>query len=296
MGQPTHDQLAGRESLLTIDAEILPCLVRPARDREPPGHQRRHVLRPAGLQRESVEVDFVALPHDFLARGGRAFFRRHVQHLHEHRTCVAPCVDESFGWLGLPEEGKQLPHFAKCLDRILAHPQRHALRRAEEIAEHRHARSPFGAIEALRLLEQKRGAAGLEHAITDFGHLEARIGLHADALQLAAYFELREKITKVGIFHAGSSAQRAGRGHLNSWPLGTAHECRKAQKRREKRGFVGARRQSPWYRCHSALPTPYYAQPRLDRAACQPLCWIHGLLREPASPRSQVACLIVRPR
>ncbi len=52
-----------------------------------------------------------------------------------------------------------------------------------------------------RLLEQQRRTAGFQHAVADLGHLEPRIDLGADALQLAAAFELREEVAEVGVFH-----------------------------------------------------------------------------------------------
>ena len=54
---------------------------------------------------------------------------------------------------------------------------------------------------ALWLLEQKRGAARLQHTIADLGHLETRVDLDGNAFELAAAFELREEVAKIGVLH-----------------------------------------------------------------------------------------------
>ena len=71
MGEPAHDHLVARDHLLPVDAEVLPRLVRAARDGEAPGDQRTGVARPAGLHRQPREIDVGALPHDLLARRRR---------------------------------------------------------------------------------------------------------------------------------------------------------------------------------------------------------------------------------
>jgi hypothetical protein len=59
--QPAHDELVAREHLLAVDAQVLPRLVRPARDDQAPGDERRHVAGPAVLHRQARQVD-VRLP------------------------------------------------------------------------------------------------------------------------------------------------------------------------------------------------------------------------------------------
>ena len=93
--------------------------------------------------------------------------------------------------------GEQLADFAQRLDLVLAHAERDAQRRAEQVAEHRDRMS-------LRVFEQQRRAAGLQHAVADFGHLEARIDLDCDALQFTAALELRDEVPEIAVFHAGS--------------------------------------------------------------------------------------------
>src|SRR5205823_14535000 len=71
----------------------------------------------------------------------------------------------------------------------------------EQIAEHGNARAAVRSVKTFRSLEQQRGSAGFEHAIADLGHLEALIDLDANALELAAAFELDEKVAEIGVFH-----------------------------------------------------------------------------------------------
>ena len=59
------------------------------------------------------------------------------------------------------------------------------------------------------LFKQERGAARAQHAVADLGHLEARIDLGGDALQLAVAFELREEVAEVGVLHGGDVTKRA---------------------------------------------------------------------------------------
>ena len=113
-------------------------LVRPARDGEAPGDQRPDVARPAGLHRQPREIDVAAFPDDFLARR-----RRSAPSAPCCSTCmntrprVLPRVLEALRRLGLLQEREQLADFAQRRDGFLAHPERDALRRAEQIAQHR---------------------------------------------------------------------------------------------------------------------------------------------------------------
>ena len=159
--------------------------------------------------------------------------RRHVHHLQEHGPRVLPRVLQAFRRLRFLEEREELADVAQRGDGLLAHPQRHALRRAEQIAEDRDPRAPARTGEAFRSLEQQRGAAGLQHAIADLGHLEPGVDFGADALQLAAALELGEKVAEVGVLHRDASVAwngagarawyqtRAGRGRaatMTAWP------------------------------------------------------------------------------
>ena len=193
MRQPAHDDLVRPEHLLAVDAEVLPVLVRPLGDDQPPGNQRRDVTRPAVLDRQAGQVDILALPDDFLARRGRHRFRRHVHHLLEDRQLV-PGVLQALGRLRLLEVGEQFADFAQRLHRLLAHAERDALRRAEQVGEHGNG-MPLG------LLEQDGRPFGAQHAVADFGHFEAGIDLDADTFQFAGLFQLRHEVAQVVVFH-----------------------------------------------------------------------------------------------
>ncbi|TLD46046.1 MAG: hypothetical protein FAZ92_01654 [Accumulibacter sp.] len=193
MRQPAHDQLVRPQHLLAINAEVLACLVRPARHRQAPGDQRRHVARPAPLDRQAAEVDIAALANDLLAWRRRTHARRHVEHLPQHRQLV-PGVPETPRWLRFLEVGEQLAHFAQRQHRLLPHPQRHAAGRTEEVRQNGH---PV----AGRLLEEQCRPAGTQHAIADFGHLEPRVDSDGDPPELAHRFQLRHEIAQVMILH-----------------------------------------------------------------------------------------------
>ena len=216
MRQPAHDQLVLCEHLLPVDAQVLALLERAARDGESPGDQRRDIARPTGLNREALEIELRAFPNDLLARRCGAFLRRHVHDLQEHRPRVLPRVLQSLRRLGLLEEREEPADFAQRGDRLFAHTQGHALRRAEKIAQHRDPRAPAHTIKALRFFEQQRRPVRFQHTIADLGHLQPRIDLDGDAFQLSPAFKLGEKIAEVGVFHRGFGACSIGRGHLTS--------------------------------------------------------------------------------
>ena len=195
MRQPAHDHPVAADHLLAIDAQILPPLLRAAGDSQAPGDQRSGVARPAGLHRQAREVDILAFPHDLLAWSRRALLGRHVHDLHEHRARVLPRIAQAFGRLGLLEECQQLAHLAQAGDRILAHAQRHPLRRTEKIGENGNAVPGW-------VLEQQRGAALFEHTIADFRDFQARVSDDADALEFAAALQLRNEVAQISVFHA----------------------------------------------------------------------------------------------
>jgi hypothetical protein len=157
------------------------------------------------LDRQAGEVHVAALLHHLLAGRRRHRLGRHVEHLLEDRQLV-PGVLEALRRLGLLEEGQQLAHLAqRALPVVaaLAHAQRHPLGRAEEVGEHRHRM-------ALGVLEQDRRAAGAQHAVADLGHLEVRVDLGLDPLELAEAFQLGDEVTQVGVAHGGGGGMENG--------------------------------------------------------------------------------------
>ena len=63
MGEPAHQRAVAANHLHAIDAEVLPLLLGAARDHEWPRDQRRNISRPAGLDRQTREVDIAAGQH-----------------------------------------------------------------------------------------------------------------------------------------------------------------------------------------------------------------------------------------
>ena len=53
----------------------------------------------------------------------------------------------------------------------------------------------------LGILEQQCRTACTQGAVTDFGHFQSWIDLGADANQVAALFQLSDKIAQIPIFH-----------------------------------------------------------------------------------------------
>ncbi|MNQ86721.1 hypothetical protein D3C85_1019210 [compost metagenome] len=194
MAEPAHDQLVAADHLLTVDAEVLAFLVRPLGNGQAPGDQRRHIARPAVLDRQLAEVDVVARLDHFLTGRILEHLGRHGQHLAEDRQ-LGPGVLESLGRLRLLEEGQQLADLAQLGHLFGAHAQRHAPRRAEQVAEHRH-------LEAGGVLEQQRRAALAQGAVADFGHFQHGGDRRLDALQFAARLQAANEFAQVAILHA----------------------------------------------------------------------------------------------
>jgi hypothetical protein len=189
MREPAHDHLVRRDHLLPIDAEVLPLLERTARDGESPRDERSRVAGPACLDRQARKIDLIALPHGLLARGGVPTLRRHVEHLHEHGARVLPCIPEALRRLRFLQEGEQPTDLAQALvpvGGIGAHRERDALRRPEQVAQHRDRRAAGRDECSLRPLEQDRRTGAFQRPVADLGHLEARIDLDADAPKFAA--------------------------------------------------------------------------------------------------------------
>ena len=121
---------------------------------------------------EPGEIDIIALD-DFLLTGGAAqAFGRHIQHLLELRQLIKQ-VAEAFWRLRFFQKGQQFTHLAQRTDILLPHPQRHATRRAEQVAQHRHG-------VAFRILKQQRRAAGAQSPVGNFGDFQVRIDRQSD--------------------------------------------------------------------------------------------------------------------
>ena len=84
-----------------------------------------------------------------------------------------------------------------------AHRARDALRRAEQVAENGNRATGGRLVIAHGMLKKQRGAAGLQHAIAQFRHLELRIDGRGDALQFSQRFELGQEIAEIAVGHGG---------------------------------------------------------------------------------------------
>ena len=80
--EPAHDDLVRRDHLLPVDAEVLPRLVRPARDGEAPGDERRASPGQQVCTGSRARSTSSPSQHDLLARRAEHRLRRHVEHLH----------------------------------------------------------------------------------------------------------------------------------------------------------------------------------------------------------------------
>ena len=151
------------------------------------------------LDRQFAQVDVVALLDHLMARRVLDHLGRHGNDLLEDRQ-LAPGVLQSLWWLRLLEKGQQLADFTQLGDVLRAHPQGHALGRAEQVTEHRH-------VEAGGLFEQQRRAALAQGAVADFGHFQNGRYRGLDALEFTALFQFTDEVAQVAILHAGASCR-----------------------------------------------------------------------------------------
>jgi hypothetical protein len=189
--EPAHDQLVAADHLHAVDAEVLPRLLRPARDDQGPGDQRAGVAGPAGLDRQLAQVDVVALAARWCGRADCA---------PASGPCPAPCAAAGL-----------VPGVASGPSAGPAGAGRRAVRRSR--AGPRRSRRPCPAPRAARcrtgspapgcrgpgVLEQQRRAAGAQGAVADLGHLQVRVDLGADALEFAALLESVDEIAQVAV-------------------------------------------------------------------------------------------------
>ena len=218
MREPAHDDLVARDHLLPVDAEVLARLVRPARDGQAPGDQRRRVARPAGLHRQPREIDVVALPHDLLAGRRRALLRRHVQHLHEHRARVLPRVLQALAAARAPSGTR-----AACRPRAAPSTDSSPMPARRAAACRTDCRAP-GSSAPSGCSNSSAGPPALQHAIADLGHLEARIDGLRHAPQLARCLELGDEVAEVAVAHwRDLRAPRAGAIRLGGSGLRRIH-------------------------------------------------------------------------
>ena len=222
MRQPAHDRLVRPEHLLAVDAEVLPGLVRPLGDHQPPGDQRRHITRPAMLDRQPRQIDILALPNHFLAGRVGNLFRGHIDHLLEDRQLV-PGVLQTLGRFRFLQVSEQLANLAQRLHRFLTHAQGNAFGRAEQVGQYRHV---VVTGTGHRFFEQQRRPTGTQHAIADLGNFQMGVDIDRDTLEFAGLFQLRHEVAQVVVFHRS----RKSRAMPAKMMLPTQLLCRKALK------------------------------------------------------------------
>jgi hypothetical protein len=189
--QPTHDELVATDDLLSVDAEVLPLLVRPARDDQPPCDKRCRIAGPARLYGNAREVDVIPFPHNLLARRRRHLARRHVPHGLGHCPQLAGFTQAARRF-GLFQRREESAHVTQFIERLRAHAQRHAARGAEQVCQYRHV---VLLCAVHRLLKDYRRTFGAQQTVTDFGHFQAWRHRPAHAAQFARALKLGEEVT-----------------------------------------------------------------------------------------------------
>ena len=163
--------LLRRDHLLAIDAEVLPLLVRPARDGESPRDQRRR-HRPASRSAPAAARGRRRRPptrSPGTAPCARSFGAMSST-CHEHRPRVLPRVLEALGRLGLLEEREQLADLAQRAAPVVARPRPWRAPRAAACRTDCPARASCAARSGCS--NSSAGPPALQHAVADLGHLE----------------------------------------------------------------------------------------------------------------------------
>src|SRR5690606_22989095 len=194
MAEPAHDDLVAADDLLAIDAEVLSFLIRPLGDGQAPGNQRRRIARPTGLYRQLRQIDIIAFQDHFLTGGVLEYLGGHADDLAEDRQLV-PGVFQPLRRLRLLEIGQQSADLAQFAYRFGPHAHGHALRRAEQVAQHRH-------IKAGRVLEEQRRPLLAQGPIAYLGHFQNGRNRHSHTLELATFFQATDKVAQIAILHA----------------------------------------------------------------------------------------------
>ena len=197
MRQPAHDDPIGTDHLLSIDAQVQTLTSRAAGNRQAPGDEWPGVPRPAGLYRQTRQIDIGAFPDDLLARRCRHHFRCHVEHPTKERNLV-PGIAQASRRLGLLQLREQFANAAQRVDRIGSHAQRDPPRRAEQIAQHRDAM-------AGGVLEEDGRPACTQHTVADLGHLEAWRHLGPHTHEFPHRLESGNEVAQVAVLHESRS-------------------------------------------------------------------------------------------
>ncbi len=199
-GEPAHDQLVRADHLLAIDAEVLPLLVRAARHRQPPGDQRpaspgQQVCTGSGRGRRRSPSHTIS----WQRRRGRSFGAMSSTCMNTGR--LSPRVRRLFGGSGSLRKASSRPTSRRLSAQCSAAPMPRATRCGVPNRLPSTGMVPPPGARRPAVLEKDGGAAGLEHAVAEFGHLEARVHAGAHALELTGRLQLRDEVAQVAIGH-----------------------------------------------------------------------------------------------
>ena len=153
------------ELLHAIHADVANAARRILRDHHRQRDVRPAVFGPAREDRQLVEIDLVAAPHDFLTRWRADLHaRRKLRHLQQSRQ-QRQLADKSFGHLEIEQLRDARADRVQVVD---AERQRHAPHRTEQVDRHRILAIVVPS-RRTDVLEQQRLAATrlLRHAIGD---------------------------------------------------------------------------------------------------------------------------------
>ena len=78
MGKPAHDEFVTTGDLLAVDTQVLTFFMRAFGNHQTPSQQRRDITRPAMLNRQTCQIDVVALPDNILTGRRAQLARCHV--------------------------------------------------------------------------------------------------------------------------------------------------------------------------------------------------------------------------
>jgi len=130
---------------------------------------------------------------DLAARPVPTPHRLHVPHRLDHLHQPAGVL-QALRRLGFLQPRQQRTNLAQLRHLGRAHAQRHPLRCAEQIGQHRCA-------VAAGLLKPQRRPACAQHAVRQRRHLQLRRHRGRHTTQFADAFQLGSKVTQISVFH-----------------------------------------------------------------------------------------------
>ena len=192
---PVHPGGAAVINLHPVSAVVVHPGFRVAGDDQRQGDERPAIQRPALEDGIAVEVHRVAMQRHFLARGAAHGFgavRGQLRQLPQGTQLVQQAGRRALRQL--QQRGDALRQFVQ---RLHAQSGGHPAIGTEHIDE-------YGSIKPLRLLEQQRRPARLNHPAGDFGNLQFRVDRRGDAGQFPPFFEAGDEFPQIVEFHSRS--------------------------------------------------------------------------------------------